>query len=697
MSNYDVSSIRNVGLVSHVGTGKTSLADAILFDAGQNTRLGKVDSETSLLDWEPEEIKRKTTISASIASFNWKKARINLLDTPGGANFIADARSCMQSIDSAVIVLDAIDGLKVQSTKLVKFAQELNLSMCVFINKLERENSNYKSVIANLGNTFAAKPVLLQLPIGEEHSFKGLVDLIKMKAYIFEVNESGKFTEQDIPAELHDEASSLREASIESIVECDDAILEKYLEGQDLTEEDIALALKKGVSNNQIVPVLFGAATKNVGIQQLLDFIAEYLPSPAEKGAVKVVAADGTEETRNPSTTEPLSALVFKTIADPYAGQLTLIRVFSGEINSDSNIYNSTKKSKERVGQMLYLVGKKQEPVAKAIAGDIIAVAKLKDTHTGDSFSDEKHPVAIPTIAQPTPVISFAIKPKSKGDEDKIQSGLKRLMEEDPTLLVSRDIQTKEIILSGMGQVHLDVAIEKLKRKFGVEVILETPKIPYKETISGDAKVQGKYKKQSGGKGQYGDCSIELHPIDREKEMEFVDKIVGGAIPRQYIPAVENGIRDAMREGVLAGYPTVGIQIVLFDGSYHPVDSSEMAFKVAGSMAFKQGAVKAKPVLLEPIMHVDITVPEENVGDIMGDLNGRRGRMLGVDAEGATQTVKALIPMAEMLRYSADLNSMTSGSGVFTMEFAHYEEVPAHLAQKIIDESKAAKEAAANK
>ncbi|MDD3012131.1 MAG: elongation factor G [Candidatus Gastranaerophilales bacterium] len=697
MSNYDVSSIRNVGLVSHVGTGKTSLADAILFDAGQNTRLGKVDSETSLLDWEPEEIKRKTTISASIASFDWKKAHINLLDTPGGANFIADARSCMQSVDSAVIVLDAIDGFKVQSTKLVKFAQELNLSMCLFINKLERENSNYKSVIANLENTFAAKPVLLQLPIGEEHSFKGLIDLIKMKAYIFEMNESGKFTEQDIPAELQDEASSLREASIESIVECDDAILEKYLEGQDLTEEDITLALKKGISNNQIVPVLFGAATKNIGINQLLDFIAEYLPSPTEKGAVKVVTADGTEETRNPSTTEPLSALVFKTIADPYAGQLTLIRVFSGEINSDSNIYNSTKKSKERVGQMLHLIGKKQEPAAKAIAGDIIAVAKLKDTHTGDSFSDEKKPVTIPTIAQPTPVISFAIKPKSKGDEDKIQSGLKRLMEEDPTLLVSRDLQTKEIILSGMGQVHLDVAIEKLKRKFGVEVILETPKIPYKESISADAKQQGKYKKQSGGKGQYGDCWIEIHPIDRNIEFEFVDKVVGGAIPRQYIPAVEHGIRDAMLEGVLAGYPTVGMQVVLYDGSYHPVDSSEMAFKVAGSMAFKQGAAKAKPVLLEPIMHVEITVPEENVGDIMGDLNGRRGRMLGVDAEGATQTVKALIPMAEMLRYSADLNSMTSGSGVFSMEFAHYEEVPAHLSQKIIDECKAAKEAAANK
>ncbi|OGI21763.1 MAG: translation elongation factor G [Candidatus Melainabacteria bacterium RIFOXYA12_FULL_32_12] len=695
MSNYDTSDIRNVGLVSHVGTGKTSLADAMLFSAGQNTRLGKVDTETSLMDFEPEEVKRRTTISSSIASFNWKKARINLIDTPGGANFVADARNSLQGMDSAIIVIDAIDGLKLQSIKLIKQAQELELPLCVFINKLERENANYKTVIDKLNSTFEGKPVLLQLPIGQESSFKGVIDLLKMKALIFELNESGKFTEQDIPAELKAEAESMREATLESIVECDDATLEKYLEGADLTEEEITSALKKGILNRQITPVMFGAATKNVGVHQILNFIADYMPSPIEKGAIKVKKADGSEQTREPASSEPLAALVFKTIADPYAGQLTIMRVFSGEINSDTNIYNSTKKAKERVGQMLHLVGKKQEPTAKAVAGDIIAVAKLKDSHTGDSFSDEKNPVTIPAISQPAPVISFAIKPKSKGDEDKIQSSLKRLMEEDPTLQVSRDLQTKEIILSGMGQVHLDVAIEKLKRKFGVEVILETPKIPYKETITSDAKVQGKYKKQSGGKGQYGDCWIELHSIDKNKDMEFIDKVVGGAIPRQYIPAVESGIREAMQEGVLAGYPTVGIQVVLFDGSYHPVDSSEMAFKVAGSMAFKKAAAEARPVLLEPVMHVEITVPEENVGDIMGDLNSRRGRMQGVEAEGATQTVKAQIPMAEMLKYAPDLNSMTSGAGIFTMEFSHYEEVPAHLAQKIIEENKTTKETTA--
>ncbi|OGI01079.1 MAG: translation elongation factor G [Candidatus Melainabacteria bacterium GWF2_37_15] len=675
MSNFNTSDIRNVALISHVGTGKTSLADAMLFDAGQNTRFGKVDQETSLLDYEPEEVKRRTTISASVASFNWNNTRINLIDTPGSANFAADARSCMQGVDSIVVVIDATDGIKIQSSKFIKQAQEMGLSMCVFMNKLERENANYKAVLEKLKNSFAAKPVPIQLPIGQEASFKGVVDLLTQKAYIFESDESGKFKETDIPAEMKDQVTSTREQSIELIVECDDEILEKYLEGQELSQEDINKALKAGIKNKQIVPILFGAATKNIGVAQLMNFIAEYLPSPADKSG------------------EPFSSLVFKTIADPYAGQLTILRVFSGNMTSDSTVLNSTKGGKERIGQVLHLVGKKHEPAEKAITGDIVALAKLKDTHTGDTLCDEKHPVTIKPIKQPSPVISFAIKPKSKGDEEKIQSGLKRLMEEDITLQSTRNTQTKEMILSGMGQVHLDVAIEKLKRKFGVEVLLDTPKIPYKETVKGDVSIQGKYKKQSGGKGQYGDCWIEIHPLERGKGFEYVDKVVGGAIPRQYIPAVENGIKGAMEEGVLAGYPVVDIQVVLFDGSFHPVDSSEMAFKVAGSMAFKKGFVEAQPILLEPIMYVEITVPEENVGDIMGDLNGRRGRMLGIEAEASTQTVKAEIPMAEMLRYAPDLDSMTGGAGIFTMEFTRYEEVPAHTAQKVIDEHKAAKEA----
>lgn len=688
MSNYGTSEIRNVGLIGHVGTGKTSLSDAILFNAGQNTRLGKVDNETSIMDYEPEEMKRKTTISASIANFSWKNTRINLIDTPGSANYIADAKSCMQGVDSAVIVLDGIDGMKIQSEKLIKQAKELDLPMAVFINKLEREHSNYKSVIAGIQKSFQAKLVFLQMPIGEETSFKGIIDLLAQKAFIFDKNESGKFEIQEIPSDLKAEAEALKENSIESIVECDDVVLEKYLEGQTLTDDEIQKALKSGVLNGQIVPVLFGSALKNIGTVQLLDFICNYMPSPSERGEIKAIGADDNEIKIKPLETEPLAALVFKTIIDPYAGQLNLIRIFSGKISPDTAIYNSSKKIKERIGQILHLVGKKHESAQSAMAGDIIAIPKLKETHTGDSFSDEKKSVIIPTVKMPAAVISFALKSKSKGDEEKIYAGLKKLMEEDPTLHLSRDAQTKEMILSGMGQVHLDVAIEKLKRKFGAEVLLEAPKIPYKETISGSTKVQGKYKKQSGGKGQYGDCWIELYPLEKGKGFEFVDNIVGGAIPRQYIPAVENGIKEAMSEGVLAGYPAVDIKVVLYDGSYHPVDSSEMAFKVAGSMAFKKGYMQANPILLEPVMHVEITVPEQNVGDVMGDLNSRRGRMLGIDSENNTQTVKAEIPMAEMLQYAAALNSMTSGAGVFSMDFAHYEEVPAHLAQKIIEQNK---------
>jgi len=692
MSSFNVSDIRNIALVSHVGTGKTSLAEAILFNAGQNTRLGKVDQESSLLDYEPEEIKRRSSISTALASFDWKGKRINLLDTPGSANFAADARNCMQGVDSIVLVLDAIDGIKIQSSKFIKEAQTMGLSICVFINKLERENANYQAVLDDLENAFEGNLAPVQLPIGQETSFKGVVDLLSQKGYVFETDESGKSKETDIPAEMQGDVDSLRETSIESIVECDDEMLEKYLEGKELSDEDIKKALKAGIKSRQIVPVFFGAATKNIGVNLLLDYIAEYMPTPLDREAIKAKDASGNEVDVNPSESDPLAALVFKTIADPYAGQLTLMRIFSGSMSSDSAVYNSTKESKERIGQVLHLVGKKNESVSQIITGDIVAVAKLKDTHTGDTLCDEKRKVSIIPIKQPLPVISFAIKPKSKGDEDKIQSGLRRLIEEDPTLQITRNAQTKEMLLAGMGQVHLDVAIEKLKRKFGVEVLLDIPKIPYKETVTGNTKIQGKYKKQSGGKGQYGDCWIEINSLEKGKGFEFVDKIVGGSIPRQYIPAVENGIKGSMEEGSVAGYPVVDVQVVLYDGSFHPVDSSEMAFKMAGSMAFKKGCLEANPVLLEPIMFVEITVPDENVGDIMGDLNGRRGRMLGIDAEGNTQTVKAEIPMAEMLRYSPDLNSMTGGAGVFSMEFVRYEEVPAHLSQKIIDESKAAKE-----
>lgn len=693
MPKYEISDIRNVGLFGHVGTGKTSLADALLFNVGLNTRLGKVDNETSLMDYEPEEVKRKTSISSSFATFEYKNCHFNVIDTPGAAHFIADSKNCMQAVDTCLFVVDAIGGIKVQTMDLIKQAKNLDRSIVLLINKLDREYSDYKKAVATLHDSGLNNPVLIQLPVGKEANFKGVVDLLKMKAYIYEKDESGKFTEQDIPADMKDEAQTLRESSLESIIEADDAILEKYLEGTELSPEEISKALKKGISEGTITPVVFGAGSKNIAISQLLDLIVTSFPSPADKKSIKGKNGKGEEDTRKPSRQEPLSALVFKNIADPYAGQLTVLRIFSGTMSDDGNVYNYTRKTKERFGQILSLVGKKQDMLDSAGAGDIIALAKLKDTKIGDTFCDEKLPFVIPMIAPPKPVISFAIKPKSKGDEDKIQTSLKRLMEEDTTLIASRDEQTKELIISGMGQVHLEVSIEKLRRKFGVEVELAIPKIPYKETVLSKASAQGKHKKQSGGRGQYGDCWIEIEPLERNKGFEFVDKIVGGAIPRNYIPAVENGIREAMQEGQIAGYPVVDVRVTLYDGGFHPVDSSELAFKIAGSLALKNAMPKANPVLLEPLMNVEITIPEENVGDIMGDLNSRRGRMSGVDSIGKAQIVKATIPLAEMLRYAPDLDSMTSGSGTFTMEFSHYEEVPQHLAPKIIEEAKALKEA----
>lgn len=694
MAQYEVSDIRNVGLIGHVGTGKTSLADAILFNVGLNTRLGKVDNETSLMDYEPEEVKRKTSIGSSFATFDYNKKHFNLIDTPGAANFTADSKNCIQAVDTCLFVLDAVDGVKVQTLDLINTANKLKRSTAIFINKMDRENSDYKKALASLDDSGFNNPVLVQLPIGKEANFKGVVDLIKMKAYVYAKDESGKVTEQDIPADMKDEVDAAREEAVESIIEADDAVLEKYLEGEEITTEEISGALKKGLAEGTVTPITFGAGSKNLGVHTLLDLIIDSFPSPEDKGPVKGVDKAGNEVERKPSVNEPFSAFVFKSIADAYAGQLTIFRIYSGKMSNDGSIYNSTKQAKERFGQILSLQGKKQEPVDHAGAGDIVAVAKLKETKIGDTFSSEKEICIIPMQEQPKPVISFAIKPKSKGDEDKIQTSLKRLMEEDTTLVSTRDVDTKEMIISGMGQVHVEVSIEKLKRKYGVEVDLSIPKIAYKETIQGSAEAQGKHKKQSGGRGQFGDCWLRIEPLPKNSGFEFVDKIVGGSIPRNYIPAVEAGVRESMQEGTVAGYPVVDIRVTVFDGSYHPVDSSELAFKIAGSQGIKNSMPKASPVLLEPIMNVDIIIPEENVGDIMGDLNSRRGRMSGVDAKGKAQIVKAAIPLAEMLRYSPDLDSMTSGAGTFTMEFSHYEEVPAHLSAKIIEELKAEKEAA---
>lgn len=694
MAKYEMSDIRNVGLIGHVGTGKTSLADAILFNVGLNTRLGKVDNETSLMDYEPEEVKRKTSISSSFATFDHKNKHFNVVDTPGAAHFLADSKNCIQAVDTCLFVIDAIDGVKVQTLDLINTANELNKSTAIFINKLDRENSDYSKAMDSLDGSGFNNPVLIQLPIGKEANFEGVIDLLKMKAYSYQKDESGKFEEKDIPADLLDEAQSVRDESIESIIEADDAILEKYLEGEELSEDEIFSCLSKGLAEGTLTPVMMGTGSKNIAVAQLLDVMVSSFPSPDQKLPIIAKAKDGSDVEFKPDPDAPLSALVFKNVADPYAGQLTIFRIYSGKISSDSNIYNVSKGAKERYGSIITLVGKKSETVESAAAGDIVAVAKLKETGIGDTFGEEKSDATIPMIDQPTPVISFSVKPKSKGDEDKIQTSLRRLMEEDTTLIASRNEDTKELIISGMGQVHVEVNMEKMKRKFGVEVDLDIPKIAYKETITATSQAQGRHKKQSGGRGQFGDCWLEISPLPRGEGFKFVDKIVGGAIPRNYIPAVEAGVRDSMKDGFIAGFPVVDIQVTCYDGSFHPVDSSELAFKIAGSQGMKNSVPKANPVLLEPVMNVNIIIPEEYVGDIMGDLNSRRGAMNGVDIKGKAQIVKATIPQAEMLRYSPDLDSMTSGAGTFNMEFSHYEVVPMHLSEKLIAEIKAEKEAA---
>jgi elongation factor G len=688
MKKYEPDVIRNVGMFSHVGEGKTSIVEAMLFLAGENNRLGRVDDGTSLMDYEPEEVEKKATISSSLACFEWNKYKINLVDTPGDDNFISDAKLCMRVLDGAVIVVSAVTGVRVQTEKVWGYADDFGVSVSIFVNKMDRERADFERTLEDLGKTFTDKSlVVVGLPIGKEEGFKGVVDLISMKAYMYKDDQSGAFDRAEIPAELAGEASKYREKLIETAVEMDDAVMERYLNGEEVKDEEIERCLKEGIWKRKLVPVMCGSASKTMGIQPLLDNIVRYFPDPLLKGEVEGLDAKGQPGKRKMTVTAPFSAFIFKTITDPFAGKLTLFKVYSGELHPDSTVLNSKKDEKERIGQIFYLVGKKQKPAGFVSVGDIAAVAKLKEAGTGDTLCDEKTPIVYPQVSLPSPLISFSLHPKTKGDEDKLNTSLARLMEEDLTIRYSRDDQTREFILSGMGQIHLEVVAAKMKRKFGVDVELREPKVPYKETIKGSTKVQGKYKRQSGGRGQYGDTWLELEPLPRGTGFEFADKIVGGVIPKNYIPSVEKGIVEAMEQGVLAGYPVTDFRVTLYDGSYHEVDSSDMAFKIAASMGFKKGMELVNPVLLEPIMKMEIIVPEENVGDIMGDLNSRRGRIVGVESKGHNQVVRATAPMAEILRYAPDLRSMTGGRGTFTMEFAHYEEVPAHIAQKVIDQA----------
>jgi elongation factor G len=681
-----VDKLRNVALVGHGGSGKTSLAEIMLFKAGVTNRIGRVEDGNTVMDYEPEELRRQSSISSSFHQFNWKKHTINIIDTPGDQNFFNDTKFCMPAADCAIFLIDAVDGLKVQTEQAWEFAREFEMPCVIFINKLDRERADFARAFEEARGILDPKPIVLQLPIGKEASLKGVVDLARMKAYAYEAD--GKMKEIDIPADMKDTIESEREAFIENVAEADDALIERYLEGEELTDEDIKAALTKGLLSRTFVPVLCGSATGNIGIDLLMDFIVASVPSPAGRGGINAFDESGENVVAcEPDPSAPFAGFVFKTVADPYAGRLSIFRIVSGTLGGDGTFYNTNKSTRERYNQLLTLAGKEQKPAVEAGPGSIVAVAKLKETTTGDTLCAENRKVKFAT-AEPIPtLISYALTAKSKGDEDKIFSSLSKLMEEDMGLKLDRNAETKEILLSGAGQIHIEVTVEKLKRKFNVEAVLNIPKVPYRETIKKKVRVQGRHKKQTGGHGQFGDCWIQLEPQPRGAGFEFVDAIVGGAIPRQYIPAVEKGILESSPKGVLAGFPCIDFKVTLDDGSYHAVDSSEMAFKIAGSLAFRKAAEQANPVLLEPIMEVTITAPDEYMGDIMGDLNSRRGRVLGMDSAGRNQVIKAQVPMAEFLTYAPDLRSMTGGRGIYTMKFSHYDEVPAQISEKIIAEA----------
>ncbi len=677
----EISKIRNIAIIGHGSCGKTSLAEAMLFTAGKIKRLGKVDDGSSALDFEDEEIQRNISINTSFHNYSWKKHDVFLMDTPGDDNFINETFMATQVVDGAVFIVGAVLGVKGQTIKFADFIAERSLPSLIMINKLDRERADFERTLDQISDSLPVTPVVLHVPIGEEENFRGFADVATEKAYLFDGDGSGKVTETELPDDLVDIVALYRESLMENVAETDDDLIEKFLEDGELSIEDLQSGLKGGVLSGAIVPVCVGAATSNFGTAPLLDAINDILPSPEDCPDRMGVDASGEPVERKPAIDEKFSAQVFKTMADPYAGRLTIFRIYSGVLSGDS-FYNSSKETDERFGQLFIPEGKEQRPVDSAGPGMIVAVAKLKETTTGDTLCDKTAPIIYDDLEMMPPVISYAIK-ASKGDEEKLFSSITRMLDEDLTLRLSREPQTGEGPSSGVGKVHLEVVGARIKRKFGVEMELSLPKIPYKETIRGSATVQGKHKKQSGGRGQFGDCTIVISPTHGEG-FEFEDKIVGGVIPQQYRPAVEKGIVESMEKGVLAGYPVVDIKISLIDGSFHNVDSSEMAFKIAGSLAFKKGSQEAGLILLEPYMDMTIMVGKDHVGDVMGDLNARRGKVMGMDSDQGREVINAQVPQAEVLVYAADLTAMTGGLGKFTLAFSHYEEVPAQIAEKIV-------------
>ncbi|HWR29913.1 MAG TPA: elongation factor G [Negativicutes bacterium] len=688
MKEYKSDRIKNVGIVAHGGAGKTSLAEAMLFTAGAVTRLGRVDDGSATTDFEAEEVKRKVSISTALAPCEWQDYKINVLDTPGYSDFVAEVKGAMRAVDTAVVVLCAASGVEVETEKVWKYAVEQKLPRIAFVNKMDRENADFDATVEGMKAAFGGSIVPLQLPIGSEEAFSGLIDVVGMKAFTY---KGGKGTETEIPDAMKDAVELARLSMIEAAAEADDDVLAKYLEGVELTDEEIRTGLIKGIAEGRFTPVFCGSAAKNIGIVDFMNALVQYAPT-----ADKTVATGfkpKTEDTVTRGIGDPFSALVFKTTADPFVGRLSFLRVFSGALKPDSTLYNATKEKTERIGSLFTMRGKTQDPMTVANTGDIVVVAKLAETGTGDTLCDKEKPVVYPAIAYPGQMFTLCMEPKNKGDEDKIGTALTRLADEDPTLKFKKHPETSQLLVSGLGDLHLAIMAERLKRKFGVDVKLSDPKIAYRESIRGSVKVEGKHKKQTGGHGQYGHVWLQLDPLPSGSPFEFVDATFGGSVPRQFIPAVEKGVREAFAKGVIAGYPVVDIKVTLTDGSYHDVDSSEMSFKVASALAIRKGVVQAKPILLEPIYSVEVTVPESYMGDIIGDLNGKRGRILGMEPiGGGLGIVRAMAPMSEMFRYAIDLRSITQGRGSFTMNFDHYAEVPQRQADVIIEAYKKEKQ-----
>jgi elongation factor G len=694
MKEFESKNIRNIALVGHGDSGKTSLTSALLYSAGAVNRLGQVEEGNTVTDFEEDEIERRFSINMALAHMEWDGTKINVLDTPGYRIFILDAKASMLGAETAVLVVDAVAGVEVQTELVWSFAEDFTLPRAIVINRLDRERASFSRTLESLHSAFGRSVIPVQLPIGQEQNFQGIVDLLRGKAYRYENNPSGKFKEEGIPDELQADADKGRGELTEMIAENDDELMEKFFEEGTLSNEELLGGLRKAVQNREMVPVFCVSSTQNIGVKQLLDWIVNLFPNPLERKSVTLI--DGTtqeEKEFNPAGDGATTAgFVLKTLADPFAGRINLIKVFSGTLKSDSSLRNLSRDVEERLGTLQLMQGKAHEGIPKVHTGDICAVLKLKETITGDTLAEPSFGGSFKPVEIPEQAISFAIEAKSRGDEDKMSHAIARLLEEDLSLSFRRAARTKEFLLSGSGQLHVEVAVSKLKKKFGVEVVLRTPKVAYRETITGHADVQGKHKKQSGGHGQYGDCKIKMEPLERDGGFEFVNKIFGGSIPRNYIPAVEKGIVEFSEKGFLAGYPVVDFKVTLYDGSYHDVDSSDMAFKIAGSLAFRKAMEKAKPVLLEPIMDVSVYAPEESAGDVIGDLNGRRGRISGMDMKGSNQVIEAQVPMAEMLNYAPTLTSLTGGRGNFHMEQSHYDIVPSQLAERIIENARRDKE-----